>query len=158
MPPAAKAGCCKSDQLSSYRGHSSVPQAATGRQASGPRKSPSSKAAAQAALGDSCLQQPRQDSANLINYLLIGATGIRHRGFQAAELEGPEFIKSITTLRRRQDAASLINYLLIRRPLQSVERVRLQPSIHLLSSSQSPNSNHSIQQQLSKAQQLKAVT
>ena len=31
-----------------------------------------SKATAQAALGDSCLQQPRQDAANLINYLLIG--------------------------------------------------------------------------------------
>ena len=38
-----------------------------------------SKATAQAALGDSCLQQPRQDAANLINYLLIGPTGFRHR-------------------------------------------------------------------------------
>ena len=48
-----------------------------------------SKAAAQAALGDSCLQQPRQDAANLINYLLIGATGICHRGFQAAKVLAP---------------------------------------------------------------------
>ena len=44
-----------------------------------------SKVTAQAALGHSCLQQPRQDAANLINYLLMGATGICHRGSQAAE-------------------------------------------------------------------------
>ena len=41
------------------------------------------KATAQA---DSCLQQPRQDAANLITYLLIGATGIRHRLPQAAKV------------------------------------------------------------------------
>ena len=85
-PPAAKAGCCKSDQLSSYRGHRLLPQAATGRQAPGPRISQSSKATAQAALGDSCLQQARQDAANLITYLLIGATGCRHRLPQAAKM------------------------------------------------------------------------
>ena len=34
---------------------------------------------AQAALGDSCLQQPRQDAANLINSPVIGATGPCHR-------------------------------------------------------------------------------
>ena len=49
-----------------------------------------SNAAAEAALGDSCLQQPRQDAANLINYLLIGATGICHRLPQAAKLLAPE--------------------------------------------------------------------
>ena len=48
-------------------------------------------------------------------------------------------------------------HIYIRRPLQSVERVRLQPSINLLSSSQISRSNDSIHQQLSKAQQLKAA-
>ena len=47
-------------------------------------------------------------------------------------------------------------YIYIRRPLQSVERVRVQPTI-LLSSSQSSKINHSIQLQPNKAQQLKAA-
>ena len=51
----------------------------------------------------------------------------------------------------------MANLIIIRRPLQSVERVRLQPTIDLLSSSQTFNSNDSIHQQLSKAQQLKAA-
>ena len=76
-----------------------------------------SKAAAQAALGDSCLQQPRQDAANLTNYLLK---------------------------QPRQDAANLITYLLIKGH-------RYPPS-----GGTGPQ-NDSIQQQLSKAQQLKAA-
>ena len=51
----------------------------------------------------------------------------------------------------------MIIYTYIRRPLQNFERVSLQPTINLLSSSQSSNSNDSIQQQLSQAQQLKAA-
>ena len=65
MPSAAKAGSCKSDQLSSYRGHSSVPQGISGRPTS----------SLPACLGKSCLQQPRLDAANLINHLLIGGRG-----------------------------------------------------------------------------------
>ena len=101
MPPVGKARCCKSDHLSSYRGHRLLPQAATGRQGSGPRINPSSNATAQAALGNSRLQQPRQDAANLI--------------------------------------------ICLRRPVTT----------YLLS--QTSNSNDSIHQQLSKAQQLKAA-
>ena len=51
MPPAAMAGCCKSDHLSSYRGHRFPPQAATGRQGSAPP-----------------LQQPGQDPTNLTTW------------------------------------------------------------------------------------------
>ena len=49
-----------------------------------------SQATAQAALRDSCLEQPRQDAANLTTYLLIGATGICHRLPQAAKVLAPE--------------------------------------------------------------------
>ena len=70
---------------------SKAQQLKAAKQPSQQSNSPSigSKATAQAALGDSGLQQPRQDAANLINYLLIGATGFRHRPPQAAELEPP---------------------------------------------------------------------
>ena len=93
-----------------------------------------SKATAQAALGDSCFWQPRQDAANLINYLLIGAKVVRHRLPQAADPEppctrlGPQIDAPACTgmpissfghpgyscfWQPGQDAANLINYLLI---------------------------------------------
>ena len=62
MPPAAKAGCWESDQLSSYRGHRYLPQGISGCRPRAPKpptcsRQPGnlgSKATAQAALGDSC--------------------------------------------------------------------------------------------------------
>ena len=105
MPPADKAGCCKSGQLSSYKG----PQvSATGchrLQASSPpapawalklmlllAQQPwgthaSSSQGRMLQTGYSCFWQPRQDAANLISYLLIGPTVVRHRVPQAAELQ-----------------------------------------------------------------------
>ena len=55
-----------------------------------------------------CLQQARQDAANLINYLLIGATDPGHRGFQAARARASQCLQQ-----PRLDAANLINYLFI---------------------------------------------
>ena len=86
---------------------------------------------------DSCLQQPRQDAANLITCLLVGATGCRHRGPQAAKMTAssnnsarpsssrqPGNLGSKATAQAalggsclqqpRQDAANLVTYLLLR--------------------------------------------
>ena len=48
-----------------------------------------SKATAQAALGDSCLQQPRQVAANLINYLLIRGHRYPPSGGTGRQASGP---------------------------------------------------------------------
>ena len=100
MPPAGKAGCCKSDHLSSHKG----PQlAATGRHRPANLELPRTRLGPQIDApactgmpissfghpGYSCFWQPRQDAANLISYLLIGATARRHRLPQAADLEPP---------------------------------------------------------------------
>ena len=77
MPPAAKAGCCKSDQLSSYKGHRYPPQAATVAHRPPDPELP---------------RQPKQpwrphDSSSqgrMLSYLLIGATVPSHRLPQGA--------------------------------------------------------------------------